>query len=62
MTGTPKEYHVWNIIDTRYGGIDISGSHITADKPIVVMAGSYMAEVGDGPADHLLEQMLPYNF
>ena len=62
VTETLKQYHVWNIIDTVYGGIDISGSHITADKPIGVMAGSFLAEVGDGPSDHLLEQMLPYNF
>ena len=62
VTETLKQYHVWNIIDTVYGGIDISGSYITADKPIGVMAGSFLAEVGDGPADHLLEQMLPYNF
>ena len=62
VTETLKQYHVWNMIDIDYGGVDISGSHVTADKPIVVMAGSYFAEIGFGTVDPLLEQMLPSNF
>ena len=56
-----KQFQTWNVVDTIYGTVDLSGSLVKADKKIAVFGGSYLASVGDGTADHLLEQMLPYN-
>ena len=55
-----KQYEVLYTEDTDGYGMDTSGSEIVSDKPVSVFGGSFLAEVAQGSADHLLEQILPY--
>ena len=45
--------------ETMTDPVDLSGSTVSADKPIAVFAGHEEAAIGGCCADHLEEQMLP---
>ena len=59
ITETVDRFDTLQIANTNNGG-DLSGAHITSDKPIVAYSGNELTSIGSGASrDHIVEMWYP---
>ena len=59
ISETMDRFDTFQIVNTNTNG-DLTGAHITSDKPIAVYSGNKRASIGSGPSkDHLVEMLYP---